>query len=341
MAVDPPPDFVFAVAKRRLTRESGSMRFFGQGSADRGIEALRQQRLRLIEIWNTIEPDVSRQQRPPLQQAIEQLQAQDVPDRGLLQATEMQIGRLLPERLLHSEFLLQFEKLRGRQSSKLVYFLDLRDQLFAAPPQRASDATTLRLKQVAYLELLNELQEGAIRRREELQRFAKIAFNLARVGVVCLAVSIFLILAMYQALALATPGSIWAYRIVVALITLLAVIAAGALGAFFSRILNYQLRGKDLTIEVIYQYFHQNVMFMRMVVGAIGALVFFGLMCSHLVSGDGLPDFDKLGFSAEGSFSAREFAKLLFWLFAAGFSERLVPSSLDQAVSKQAGDTSK
>jgi hypothetical protein len=315
---------------------------FRKDSGDRNADVLIQQRLRLTEIWNTIHNQVPPRERPHLQRAIDQLREQCEPERRLLQTTEMQLGRFLPERLLHIEFLWQFDRLKEDKNPRFKYFKDLRDQLFSSQPQRASDAGTLQLKQMAYLELVNVLQEGDIRRRNDWHRFTAIAYNLAWVGLVCLAVFIVLMLVMYHSLALAAPDSFWSWRIVVALITLIVVISAGGLGAFFSRILNYQLRGKDLTIDMIYQYFHQNVMFMRMVVGAMGALVFFGLLSSHLLSGDGLPDFDKLGFGADTTkFSAREFSKLLFWLFAAGFSERLVPSSVDRTLGKQAGDDAK
>jgi hypothetical protein len=74
--------------------------------------------------------------------------------------------------------------------------------------------------------------------------------------------------------------------------------------------------------------------------GAIGALVLFCLFAGQLVQGQLFPrvwttdpsgthSFFAFLISA-GPYDGMEMAKLLAWCFIAGFSERLIPSALDQ-----------
>jgi hypothetical protein len=74
--------------------------------------------------------------------------------------------------------------------------------------------------------------------------------------------------------------------------------------------------------------------------GAIGALVLFCLFAGELVQGQLFPKVWTSDSSDTHSFFAflvsagpdngMEMAKLLAWCFIAGFSERLIPSALDQ-----------
>lgn len=315
---------------------------FAEGLQKLEKAMLQQRRLRLVELWLVVRDHVGEPDRGLVQVSIDNLQRTDEPNRGLLNQAELEVGRCLPETALHHEFLYSYEILYSHDSPKLQYFARQRDLLFSTAPLRPSLRQVVLQKRVVFLELLGELQGSALSRRRELHRFAFVSGNLGAVGLTCLAIACVLLALIYQPLLHFPADASNCYRFGVIFLGLLVVISAGGLGAFFSRILNYQLRDKVPSVELIYQYFHQRVLFMRMVIGAIGALVFLALLASHLVNGDALPDIDKLGMAlgtpaAGVDVSGKDLAKLLIWLFVAGFSERLVPSSLDKAVSRQVG----
>ncbi len=110
--------------------------------------------------------------------------------------------------------------------------------------------------------------------------------------------------------------------------SLLAVAGAGAFGAIFSSLLrvykfsdlpseitgSLTLRDRDLILYTL----------TPMLVGAISALVLYGIFAGQLLTGDLFPNLPRL--YPDNAMNA---AKALFWAFVAGFAERLVPGFLE------------
>ena len=125
---------------------------------------------------------------------------------------------------------------------------------------------------------------------------------------------------------------------------LLLVMFAGMLGAFFSALIRLY-RIEDLSIALIsptisrlgsrYLFMYS---FVPPIVGAIGAIVIYIAFAGDLLQGGLFPKIvckvpDGCGELAEivnnyGPAEAKDYAKALIWAFIAGFSERLVPDTL-------------
>jgi len=132
----------------------------------------------------------------------------------------------------------------------------------------------------------------------------------------------------------------------------LAIVAlCGAMGAFVSALSRlYTL--KDLPALLMQQGFHgmKNLYVLVYslvppVVGVISAVVLYGAVLAGLVQGDLFPKFacgtghdqcaSFVGLLHYGPVGATDYAKAMVWGFIAGFSERLVPSALEQLANSQ------
>ena len=107
--------------------------------------------------------------------------------------------------------------------------------------------------------------------------------------------------------------------------------AFGIVGAFFSRLVSFQSRQQTYGFEALMHNFSLRFVAVRCAVGMFGAIVFYLLMRSGLLGG-------KLFLEEPMAATVRnytgEFAKLLVWSFIAGWSERLVPETLERTESR-------
>lgn len=110
-----------------------------------------------------------------------------------------------------------------------------------------------------------------------------------------------------------------------------AIVTAGSIGGF----VGLQRRLKDLTVPDL-ELIARSWIYTSLspLVGAVLALVLYVLFLSDLVTGDLFPGFEADSDAQPGSgFSSlfdqhatnhKDYAKLMFWCFVAGFSERFV-----------------
>ena len=105
-------------------------------------------------------------------------------------------------------------------------------------------------------------------------------------------------------------------------------VAFGALGVSVSAMsrLNNQ--------EVRYQNFPAMMVVLLHLLGATFGLLIFLLFVGGLVQGSLFPDFSKTNGWSSLLFSFHDWAKLMVWCFLAGFSERLVPSLLQNVMGR-------
>ena len=116
-----------------------------------------------------------------------------------------------------------------------------------------------------------------------------------------------------------------------ALYQILTVVIFGLVGAFFSRMIAFHSQAETLDYDRIVSAFQMRYILIRLTIGIVGALIFYFLVGGGLVGGELFPKGGAAskGFEAPKGFDV-QFAKLVFWSFLAGFSERLVPSTLER-----------
>jgi hypothetical protein len=119
---------------------------------------------------------------------------------------------------------------------------------------------------------------------------------------------------------------------------------AGLFGAMFSRLLYLQTNWEILTTGGLQNARDWSSIFLRAFVGMIGAVVVFFFLRSGVISGALFPDFKAIGLERFDyptdkelkvvlhlHYPSKDWALLVVWSFLAGFSERLVPSILQDS----------
>jgi hypothetical protein len=101
----------------------------------------------------------------------------------------------------------------------------------------------------------------------------------------------------------------------------------GVLGAYFSRVMSFQSKLKFIGFEDVTNLYQLWMLTLRALYGAIGAVVLYFFLRGGIISGHIFPSFaaSESGMVA----SSADFGKLLVWSFIAGFSERLIPDTLE------------
>jgi hypothetical protein len=192
---------------------------------------------------------------------------------------------------------------------------------------------TLDDQRLAYLSLLYSLQSVFVEARFERKLRKVTARRLLTTGIVLIIGTMALHLTMQL---IKKPGG-------VDLLTLVIVATMGILGAFFSRVATFQTSFSTLRFSDITNSYQRWVLWVRLVYGGLGAIVFCYLMRSGLLSSSVFPDWrvvdapdaSRLMVEASaGKTVITEWSKLVVWSFIAGFSERFVSSSLDKIDSK-------
>jgi hypothetical protein len=163
--------------------------------------------------------------------------------------------------------------------------------------------------------LLDDLQWKYTKRRLDRAIRTRAARALNVVGTLL----VVLIVGFLSFLSFRTPPDIGA------LYQILTVVIFGLVGAFFSRMIAFHSQAETLDYDKLVSGFQMRFIWIRLTIGVVGALIFYFLVVAGLVGGELFP---KTATAPKG-FDV-QFAKLVFWSFLAGFSERLVPSTLER-----------
>jgi hypothetical protein len=195
----------------------------------------------------------------------------------------------------------------------------------------------------AYMTLLQTLQAGFIEGRFRRRLLQETALQMFWIGLVAMALALapFVFFAISDRdifkVASGTAGHLlFSHEPGPSL-----VIAAGfgLLGAYFSRLLSFQSKLTTLDFDDVMTLYKPRPLYVRLLYGAIGAIVFYLILRSELVGGTAFPNFKILSMGDKAGAPTLELAKLLVWSFLAGFSERLLPDSLERVEGKASAPT--
>jgi hypothetical protein len=277
-----------------------------------------------------------------------------------LNATTQEVGKYLTNDQLNVEYfvLLRLAKVRKLTSADVH---DRNAELFKSDVE-----ANLPKKRAAYLSVLDDLQRRFINTRYNRGLRTEVARRLLKIGMLITLVAILLYVTTYFSFRI-SPLAAGAFDANKGLILYSAnpffglemVIAFGLFGAFFSRVLMFQTQSSKLGFSDVMKSYQSDLLFVRLLCGTIGAVVFYFFLRSGIIAGGAFPDLSKITIGAQRVWMATpspnpdtaatkldltgltvmvptvELAKLAVWSFLAGFSERLVPDALAQTVAKK------
>ncbi|TGR84243.1 hypothetical protein EN866_33545 [Mesorhizobium sp. M2D.F.Ca.ET.223.01.1.1] len=279
----------------------------------------------------------------------------------MLNAAEQAVGSVLSEPQLTTEFMVLMELARIRKLANLAAH-ENNVKLF--DPTDESDAAIKR-KRAAYIALLDDLQRWFINRRFSRKLRSETASRLFYFGLCVMGISVLPFLLYFLMFSLKfdgtsmVPGDVAKGHKLFSsnpLFGLGMVSAFGILGVYFSRVMRFQMNIQTFGFEDVMTEYQPRMLYVRLLYGMIGAFVFYFLLRSGIIGGSAFPDLANISVGEQIVWQASatdispsplhtkvmdpsglsilgptvDLAKLLVWSFLAGFSERLVPDTLDR-----------
>lgn len=245
-----------------------------------------------------------------------------------LNRAEQIVGVLLDWVRLKFEYDNLLQLARSRKLSALATFENYEKRYFQDSISTEPSDTALNHQRAAYFAVLYSLQSGFVEDRFERQLKSAVAWRLSVAGGGLLALI----------LVLQTVQDVHDNAGCTDLFRLMAVIGMGVIGAFFSRLTRFEIDYSTLRFPDITKHYRLWVLVVRLLCGGIGAVIFYFLLRSGMLKSSLLPDWDALDMRhvpADPKLSPiAEWSKIMVWSFLAGFSERLVSSSLDKMAAK-------
>jgi hypothetical protein len=232
---------------------------------------------------------------------------------------------LLPAVALDAQLRRRLDQARSEGALSPERYKDMVERLLG------NNVPELEVKREALRALLTELHQFYVNRRFRREQRAGIAGVLKWFAICILVLAIIPIMAF---VGLGRPYISLPDQHQLMQSSLFCVCAAwvfGIIGAFFSRLVSFQTRAETFGYEEILNTFSTHVILVRCATGMFGAMVFYFLMRSGLLGGS---LFLSDGVATQPNDPAQaDFAKLLVWSFIAGWSERLVPETLERTES--------
>jgi hypothetical protein len=235
-----------------------------------------------------------------------------------LNLAEQRVGEHLTQTQLRVEYQTLLDIAKKRKIASLVARQEADTALLS---DKSVDGVTLGRQRAVYLSFLQILQAGFIEGRFRRRLGRETAMRLFYFGLIVSGLAL-LPPAIYLAAFWWTRGG--------ALLPGFGLVTAatfGILGAYFSRVMSFQSKLSELSFDDVMNVYQWRMLLIRLLYGMIGAVIFYFVLLSGLVGGAAFPSGDELVWGAPPD---GNLAKLIVWSFLAGFSERLVPDTLER-----------